>query len=71
MFRYLKQYSQYFPSSHFHMCEMKGYLAQKIGGSSPAELQSISTANLQKKIGLSKDVLEIYEAIAPGNNNWK
>lgn len=48
------------------MCEMKGVLAQRIGGDNPQHLRTISQAELLRKISLYKEILQVYQTIAPG-----
>lgn len=64
--RFLDKYSKYLPPTHFNMCEMKGVLAQKIGGSSLQQLQTLPLKMLVRKIDLNREILQIYETIAPG-----
>lgn len=64
--RYLKLYAPLLSQNHYHMCEMKGVLAQRIGGDNPQHLRAISQAQLMRKICLYKEILQVYQAIAPG-----
>lgn len=66
--RYLKMYAPILSQNHFHMCEMKGVLAQRIGGDSPQHLRNISQAQLLRKITLYKEILQVYQTIAPGED---
>lgn len=45
---------------------MKGALAQRIGGDSPQHLRNISRELLIRKITLYREILQIYQTIAPG-----
>ena len=55
---------------HYNMCEMKGVLAQRIGGDNPQHLKQISQNQLIRKITLYKEILEVYQTIAPGALEW-
>lgn len=59
-------YSPMFSPNHFNICEMKGVLAQRIGGDSPHHLKTIPKDQLIRKITLYREILKVYQTIAPG-----
>lgn len=70
LYRYLKMYAPVLSQYHYNMCEMKGVLAQRIGGDNPQHLKQISQNQLIRKITLYKEILEVYQTIAPGALEW-
>lgn len=65
-FRYLKMYTPVLSPNHYNICEIKGVLAQRIGGDNPQHLKTISQAQLIRKINLYKEIMDVYQTIAPG-----
>lgn len=65
--RYIEHYSQWLPSQHYHISEVKLALSQLIGAGGPTAIQTITEEKLNFKIELSQLLLKLFTVIAAGN----
>lgn len=63
-FRYLKHYEKWLPPQHYHMSEVKILLVQLIA-KDQQELMVLSDEQLQLKLKYARDLIQLYETIAP------
>lgn len=62
--RYLKHYEKWLPPQHYHMSEVKILLVQLIA-KDQLELMVLSDEMLQLKLKYARDLIQLYETIAP------
>lgn len=60
----MNSYKNKLSKQHFNLCEVKIQLVQLIGKDAK-ELMIISDENLQMKLKLAKELIELYEILAP------
>ncbi|KAH8415968.1 hypothetical protein KR222_005424 [Zaprionus bogoriensis] len=63
-FKYLKHYEKWLPPQHYHMSEVKILLVQLIA-KDQQQLMILSEEQLQLKLQYARDLVQLYETIAP------
>lgn len=64
--KYIEHYSKWLPSQHYFITDVKMAYVQLIGSGGSHIIQGLNEKKLQLKIQLSRELLKLYNIIAPG-----
>jgi hypothetical protein len=65
--KFLDRWRGRFHPNHFYLTEVRLAIAERLGQETHQGIQRLSQDNLQYKISLINSLLELLQAIAPGN----